>query len=164
MPNSIRAFFTRNQGTKTHRLALGGIVLLIVCAALAGGSAVAYSVFARGAQQKASPTPADLFMQSVMTQDGGLGWNQLCPELQAQIPKIELIREANVQHASDLSQKVSLSMEPLGVHALAKTGALHLYLVTARKPDGWESQRIYAVMTRSGGCVADVQHIDPSNR
>lgn len=163
MPNSIRAFFTKYLGTRNHRLVLGWVMLLIVCAALAGGSAFAYSVFARG-EQKAAPTPADLFMQSVMTQDGGLGWNQLCPELQAQIPKIELIREANVQHASDLSQKVSLSMEPLGVHALAKTGALHLYLVTARKPDGWESQRIYAVMTRSAGCVEDVQHIDPSNR
>lgn len=163
MLNSIRACFTSYLGTRPHRLVLGGIMLLIVCAVLAGGSAVAYSVFARGAQ-KASPTPADLFMQSVMTQDGGLGWNQLCPELQAQIPKIELIREANMQHASDLSQKVSLSMEPLGVHALAKASALHLYLVTARKPDGWESQRIYAVMTRSGGCVEDVQHIDPSNQ
>src|SRR4030088_3377569 len=26
-----------------------------------------------------SPVPADLFMQSVATEDGGLGWSQLCP-------------------------------------------------------------------------------------
>lgn len=163
MPNRIGAFFKSGLSTRPHRLVLGWVILLMVCIALAGASAVAYGVFARGEQQ-AAPTPADLFMQSVLTQNGALGWNQLCPDLQAQIPKTELILEANSQHASNLSQHVTLSMESLGVHSLAKGDQFHLYLVTARKPDGWESQRIYAVMTQGNGCVEDVQHFDPPSR
>ncbi len=109
---------------------------------------------------RTTPTPADLFMQSVLHRDGQLGWQQLCPDLQAQIPQIVLIRQADAQRASDLSQGVTLTMQPLGTYPLAQKGLLHLYLLTAHGPHHWEAQRAYLVRTRAGGCVADVQTMD----
>jgi hypothetical protein len=107
-----------------------------------------------------APTRADLFMRSVLIRDGQLGWQQLCPELQAQIPQIMLIRQADAQRASDLSQGVTLTMQPLGAYPLAQKGVLHLYLLTAHGPHDFEAQRAYLVRTRVGGCVADVQTMD----
>ncbi len=160
MPDSINLFKRNPEASKPYR-ALLWLVGLVGCVMLAGGSALSYFAFAPKAQS-APPAPADLFMQSVVVRDGALGWNQLCPNLQAQIPKTELIRQANSQHASDLKQHVTLSMERLGEHALAEGGEIHLYLVTAHKPDGWKLQRVYAVQTGGSGCVEDVQHLDPS--
>jgi hypothetical protein len=47
----------------------------------------------RWAVQANTPTPADLFMRSVVKRDGNLGWHQLCPALQAQKPLSQLLLE-----------------------------------------------------------------------
>lgn len=138
---------------------LDALLILIGCIALGGGLAYTYTVFTREEPSK-SPSHADLFMQSVVTRDGELGWNQLCPDVQAMLPQTVLIREANAQHAADLSQGVSLSMQSLTTQSLKKGGQLSLYLVTAHKPDGWEAQRMYMVRTRGSGCVEDVKYQD----
>ena len=135
-------------------------VILIGCTTLGGGLAFfAYSIFTREEPGR-TPAHADVFMQSVVTQDGALGWNQLCPDVQALLPQIVLIREANTQHAADLSQGVTLDMQPLATQSLTKGDKLYLYLVTAHKSDGWEAQRVYMVRTRSSGCVEDVKYQD----
>ncbi len=158
MPGKIISLFKQHPAAHNPRIALMCLIIVVACIALAGSS---YKAFAQE-EQGATPAPADLFMRSVIVQDGALGWNQLCPDMQALIPKDVLIRQANSQHASDLSQHVTLSMEALGTHPLAKGGAIHLYLVTAHKPDGWQAQRVFMVQTQGSGCVEDVQHLDPS--
>jgi hypothetical protein len=160
MRDTIVGFFRSKLGIKPRHILLGWLFLLVGCLSLVGGSAFAYVALASD-NQSTPAAPADLFMQSVVKRDGGLGWNQLCPAMQAQLPKIELIRQADSQRASDQSQGVSLSMESLGTHPMAQGDKLHLYLVTARKPGGWEYQRMYAVWTQKSGCVEDVQYLDP---
>lgn len=152
-------FFWKTLRTGTHHVMLDWFLILICCIALGGGLAYTYTVFTHREPSR-SPTHADLFMQSLVTQDGALGWNQLCPDVQARLPQIILIREANTQHAADLSQGVTLSMQSLATQSLKKGGQLSLYLVTAHKPDGWEAQRMYTVRTRSSGCVEDVKYQD----
>lgn len=159
MPKRMCQFIWKTLRTGTHHVMLDWFLILIGCIALGGGLAYTYTVFTREEPSK-SPTHADLFMQSVVTRDGELGWNQLCPDVQAMLPQTVLIREANAQHAADLSQGVSLSMQSLATQSLKKGDQLSLYLVTAHKPDGWEAQRMYMVRTRSSGCVEDVKYQD----
>lgn len=159
MPKRMCQFLWKTLRTGTHHVLLDWFLILIGCIALGGGLAYTYTVFTREEPSK-SPTHADLFMQSVVTRDGELGWNQLCPDVQAMLPQTVLIREANAQHAADLSQGVSLSMQSLATQSLKKGDQLSLYLVTAHKPDGWEAQRMYMVRTRSSGCVEDVKYQD----
>jgi hypothetical protein len=108
----------------------------------------------------AVPTPADLFMQSVVRRDGALGWHQLCPEVQAQLPEGVLIRQATAQQAADRRQGVTLSLEALGTQPQASGGPVHRYLLTAYGRQGWQAQRLYLVRTRASGCVEDVQNRD----
>lgn len=159
MPKRMCQFLWKTLRTGTHHVMLDWFLILIGCIALGGGLAYTYTIFTRQEPSK-SPTHADLFMQSVVTRDGELGWNQLCPDVQAMLPQTVLIREANAQHAADLSQGVSLSMQSLATQSLKKGDQLSLYLVTAHKPDGWEAQRMYMVRTRSSGCVEDVKYQD----
>ena len=159
MPKRMSRFIWKTLRTGTHHVMLDWFLILIGCIALGGGLAYTYTVFTREEPSK-SPTHADLFMQSVVTRDGELGWNQLCPDVQAMLPQTVLIREANAQHAADLSQGVSLSMQSLATQSLKKGDQLSLYLVTAHKRDGWEAQRMYMVRTQSSGCVEDVKYQD----
>ena len=159
MPNSVIRFFWNSLRPNTHHIVLNWLLILIGCMAFAGGLAYTYTLFTHRAPGS-SPTHADLFIESVVMRDGALGWNQLCPDVQALLPQIVVIREANAQHAADLSQGVTLSMQPVATQPLAKGGKLYLYLVTAHKPDGWKAQRVYMVQTRSSGCVEDVKYQD----
>lgn len=51
----------------------------------------------RLAVQANTPAPADLFRQSVVKRDGTLGWHQLCPSLQAQLPLSMLASQVEAQ-------------------------------------------------------------------
>lgn len=92
--------------------------------------------------------------------DGALGWNQLCPEVQALLPQIVLIREANEQHTIVLRQCVTMSVRPLATQGRAKEGKLYLCLVTVHTSIGWQAQRVYLVRSRRSGCVKDVTYQD----
>lgn len=160
MSSRVSQFFWKTLRTSTHRLVLDWLLILIGSMTLGGGLVYAYTHYSHG-EPSSPPTHAALFMQSVVTRDGALGWKQLCPDVQALLPQMVLIREANTQHAADLRQGVTLSMQPLATHSLAKGDKLYLYLVTAHKSDGWEDQRVYLVRTRSSGCVKDVNYQNP---
>lgn len=154
-------FFWNTKRTRTHYVVLDWLLIVVGCIALGGGLVYAAIALTRGEPSRSS-THADLFIQSVVAEDGKKGWNQLCPEVQATLPQIVLVREANAQHAANLSQGVSLNMQPLATQSLAKGDKLYLYLITAHRADGWEAQRVYMVRTRSssGGCVEDVKYQD----
>src|SRR5436853_7718652 len=58
----------------------------------------------RWAVQGKAPVPADLFMQSVVKRDGQLGWQQLCPALQAQLPLSTLTSQLQQQRNPESRQ------------------------------------------------------------
>jgi len=55
----------------------------------------------RWAVQANTPVPADVFMQSVIKRDGGLGWHQLCPALQAEVLLARMTNQAKTQLISE---------------------------------------------------------------
>lgn len=102
--------------------------------------------------------PADRFMQSVVTDDGALGWHQLCPTLQAQLPMDELVQQANAQRDVVVKQGVRLTFKRVSVRSRQASGTVHEYVVTARWPNGSTQTRTFDVMTQPSGCVEDVQN------
>jgi hypothetical protein len=108
--------------------------------------------------QHTTPAPADLFMQSVVQRDGGLGWHQLCPALQAQVPLAVLASQVQQQRSAEARQGLTLTLDYIGAHAQPQGGQIRLYVVTAHRPSGWVGQRTYIVYTQASGCVQDVKN------
>jgi len=102
-------------------------------------------------------TPADRFMQSVAARDGELGWRQLCPALQAQLPLEQVRDQALAQRLAEAGQAPGLTVDPVGARARPTGGKLHIYVVTARHPDGHIEQKTYTVQTAESGCVEKVE-------
>lgn len=101
--------------------------------------------------------PADRFMQSIVTDDGALGWQQLCASLQAQLPQSELVQQANTEHDAVVKQGVHMTFKFVSSQPRQGDGAVYEYVVTARWPNGSTQTRTYDVMTQPSGCVEDVQ-------
>ena len=106
--------------------------------------------------QSNAPAPADLFMQSVVKRDGALGWHQLCPSVQAQLPLATLTRQVEEQRISESGQGLTLTVDYVGSHPRPQGGEIRLYVVTAHRPHGWVGLRMYIVYTQTSGCVEDV--------
>jgi hypothetical protein len=104
-----------------------------------------------------TPAPADLFMQSVATEDGALGWQQLCPALQSQLPRDVLEQQTAMQRAASAQQGLTLTVEHLGDRPRPAGGQVRTYLATAKSADGSVGQKTYVVTTESSGCVESVQ-------
>jgi hypothetical protein len=108
--------------------------------------------------QSNAPAPADLFMQSVVKRDGALGWHQLCPSVQAQLPLATLTRQVEEQRISESGQDLTLTVDYVGSHPRPQGGEIRLYVVTAHRPHGWVGLRMYIVYTQTSGCVEDVEN------
>src|SRR5258706_4180740 len=104
-----------------------------------------------------TPTPADLFMQSVVKRDAALGWHQLCSPVQAQVPLASLVDQVERQRIAEAGEGLTLSVDYIGAHAQPQGGQIRLYVVTAHRRDRWVQQRTYIVYTQAGGCVEDVK-------
>ena len=104
-----------------------------------------------------SPTPADLFMQSVATEDGDLGWRQLCPTLQKELPRDVLEQQTSTQRSIQMRDGVTLSIDHLGHRPRPTGGEIHVYLATAHGADGSTGQKTYVVKTQASGCVESVE-------
>src|SRR5256885_58334 len=102
--------------------------------------------------------PADLFMQSVVKRDGTLGWHQLCPALQAQMPLSALASQVEEQRTAESGQGLTLTVDYVGAHPQPQGGQIRVYVVTARRPNGWVGQRTYIVYTQASGCIGDVKN------
>jgi len=105
----------------------------------------------------AAPAPADQFMQSVATLDGDLGWNQLCPAVQAQVPRALVLEQTGAQRLAASEQSVTLSIDYVGDHPRPGGGQIRFYVATAHAPDGGVGQKTYIVKTETSGCVESVE-------
>lgn len=107
----------------------------------------------------AQPRPADLFMQSVVQGDGQLGWHQLCPGMQAEVPLDEMRSQADTQRAGEARQGLTLTLDYVGARPRPAGGEIRVYVVTAHQHSGPTQQRTYIVLTQASGCVEDVQNV-----
>jgi hypothetical protein len=101
--------------------------------------------------------PADVFMESIAAEDGDLGWNQLCPELQAQLPRDTLVHQSELQRAIQNHAGVTLSIDYVGGRPRPIGGEIRFYVANAYGTDGSTGQKTYVVQTQASGCVESVQ-------
>jgi hypothetical protein len=104
-----------------------------------------------------APLPADLFMQSVATEDGALGWQQLCPALQQQLPRDGLAQQTLQLRTSQQQAGETLTIEHVGDRPRPTGGEIRVYVATAHAADGSGGQKAYVVLTQSSGCVESVE-------
>ena len=105
---------------------------------------------------RAVPTPADLFMRSVATEDADLGWRQLCPSLQNHLPRDVLEQHTLTQRTLQAQQGLTLSIEHVGDRPRPTGGEVRVYVATARAADGSTGQKTYVIKTQASGCVESV--------
>jgi len=96
-------------------------------------------------------------MQSVVQRHAHLGWHQLFPALQAQMPLALLASQVQQQRSAEAGQGLTFTLDYIGAHAQPQGGQIRLYVVTAHRPSGWTGQRTYVVYTQASGCVQDVK-------
>ncbi len=137
------------RGMRRHPLVVVNALLLVGLAAVA---AWRYTP----ALWAASPVPADLFMQSVASEDGGLGWSQLCPDLQVQLPRTVLEQQTQLQRTTQGQMGVALKIDHVGDRPRPTGGEIRFYIATARATDGSTGQKTYVVKTQASGCVESV--------
>ena len=143
------------KGRTVGRRALAWLLVPLLLAA--AGSVI---LFARPQGQGGAPStlPADRFIQSIVTDDGALGWHQLCPSIQARLSLNELVQQADAERAAVAQQHVWLTMKFVGTQPQQGGGEQRVYVVTAHWPNGTTQQRTFAVLTQPSGCVEDVQN------
>jgi hypothetical protein len=129
------------------------VVNLLVLAGLAGAGAWRATEPSRAS----SPTPADLFMQSIATDDANRGWAQLCPALQAQVPLDVLEQQTLTQQAFQVQHGLTLSIEHVGDRPRPTGGEIRFYVATARDSGGATGQKTYVVKTQADSCVEAVE-------
>jgi hypothetical protein len=129
-------------------------VVLVVVLALS-----TLGVVTTRASQVQAHVPADVFMQSVVTRDGNLGWHQLCSGVQSQVPLSALVSTTQQQRQAESREGLRLTLAYIGAQARPKGGQIRMYVMTAGLPNGWVGQRTYIVYTQASGCVEDVKNI-----
>ena len=125
------------------------LVNAVLALAVAGAAYVRLS--------SSEPTPADLFMQSVATEDGVLGWSQLCPDVQAQIPRDLLEQHTQQLRATHADTGVTLTVAHIGDWPRTDGGQIRVYVATETDPAGTTGQKTYVLQTEANGCVESVQ-------
>lgn len=146
-----------NHSQTVHMHGLSRLLVLIGMIALLAAALLVLEVSHVG--QTAPLAPADLFMQSVIKRDGELGWHQLCPALQRQVPLAQLRSQAQAQQVAESRQGLTLTADYVGAHSQPQGGEVRFYVVTAHERNGGVEQRTYIVYTQASGCVMDVKNL-----
>ncbi len=137
------------RGLPRHSLLVLNVLLLV-------GLAVAAAWRYTQPLQADPPAPADLFMQSVATEDGGLGWSQLCPDLQTLLPRDALEQQTEMQRTTQSQMGVTLRIDHVADRARPTGGEIRFYVATVHAMDGSTGQKTYVVKTQASGCVESV--------
>jgi hypothetical protein len=153
----------RLESLRQRRRPLPRLILIALVAALAV-SLVAFERVAgsnsasRGIAYAAPMPPADLFMLSVIEDDGALGWHQLCHSTQAQVPENMLVQQASAEHTARAKQGLKLTLDFIGARPRPIGGELRVYIVTGHWPNGTTQMSTYSVLTQASGCVEDAKN------
>jgi hypothetical protein len=145
------------RSPRVRDLGLAAAALALFASATSCGVSLLPQRSGASVRRPAASTRADLFMKSVEVRDGALGWRQLCPDLQSQIPESAVVSAARAQKAAEVGQVRSLRSELLGSRTLKSGEQLRLYLLTADLVGGTQVARLYVLHTQADGCVHAVQ-------
>jgi hypothetical protein len=118
----------------------------------------ALAVVTTRASQVQAHVPTDVFMQSVVTRDGNLGWHQLCSDVQSQVSLSALVSTTQQQRQAETKEGLRLALAYIGAQARPQGGQIRVYVMTAHLPNGWVGHRTYIVYTQASGCVEDVKN------
>jgi hypothetical protein len=138
------------RGLRRHpSLLINAVLLLLIgTAGVWRGASVARAT---------PPVPADLFIQSIATEDGDLGWNQLCPALRQQLPRESLEQLTASQRTIASDRGMTLSVEHVGDRPRPSGGEIRFYVATLHTADGEIGQKTYVITTQASGCVESIQ-------
>lgn len=156
VPHSVRSPVGRradNQSVSVRPrpkpVVVGG--LLVGCAAVL--ATVVYVAQASRPVGAAGEPPADTFMHSVAIRDGRLGWQQLCPRAQGELPIDMLVRQTDAVRAVDAETGISVRVHFVSADALPEGGERRTYLATAWQLGEPLTQQVFVVRTQANGCV-----------
>jgi len=135
---------------------MAGIAVGAATAAAVLGGCGVIAWLASGAGPAASPPPPDLLMRAVVERNADLGWQQLCPAAQAQLPLALVRDQAAAQRMAEANRGMALTLEYVGARPVTAGGELRVYLVTAHLADGAVERRTYTIRTGASGCVESV--------
>ena len=160
---------SRDRHTNRHVFHRGMLVWVLVALLLAAALPTAFFVFEHAAPGASTPSssstsatslttsPAGRFILSIVTEDGALGWHQLCPSIQAQLPLDVLEQQADAERLDMQQQGMWLTAKAMGTRPQVDGGVAHMYVVTAHSHSGATQSRKFTVFTQRSGCVEDVQ-------
>jgi hypothetical protein len=136
------------------------VALLILLVAAGGATLLGRQATAAVSATPIAPPipPADRFVQSIVTHDGKLGWAQLCPNIQAELPEDQLIQQADAGRSAAAQQGLQLTWLFVRAQPMQAGGETRLYMITARWPNGAIQQRGFIVATQKSGCVEDAAY------
>jgi hypothetical protein len=107
--------------------------------------------------QPAPAIPADIFMHAIETRDGELGWRQLCPPVQAEIPLAQVIQVTAAARAADAKVGLTLSVDFVSAQDRPAGGQVRTYHAIARRADGQADEKMFVVQTQASGCVEAIE-------
>jgi hypothetical protein len=128
------------------------VTALLVAAAVVlvtGLEAIRTSVPAAASED----TPADVFMRSMAVRDGRLGWQQLCPSAQAELPVEAVVQETDALRAQDAATGVSVTVDFVRADPRPQGGEQRTYLATAWQFGAPLARKAFVVLTQASGCV-----------
>jgi hypothetical protein len=105
----------------------------------------------------AESSPADLFIRSIVLEDGDLGWKQLCPSLQQDVPRTVMQELTTTQRAISSAKGMTLTVEHVADRPRPGGGEIRFYLGTLRTADGSTGQKTYIISTQVNGCVENIE-------
>jgi hypothetical protein len=131
--------------------------LVLMSGLLVGSSVVlaivVYLTHASLPVRAAGEPPADTFMHSVAIRDGRLGWQQLCPGAQGELPIDVLVQQTDALRAADAATGISVRINFVGADPRPEGGERRTYLATAWQLGAPLTQKTFVVRTQPNGCV-----------
>jgi hypothetical protein len=91
------------------------------------------------------------------SEDGDLGWHQLCPALQQQMPRDTLEQLTATQRTIASDKGIKLAVELVGDRPRPNHGEIRFYVATLHTDDGEIGQKTYVITTQASGCVESIQ-------
>lgn len=147
------------RGSRRRWILLLAATVTLLVAAAAAVALGRQATSARNVAPVATPIPpADRFVQSIVTHDGKLGWEQLCPDIQAALPVDQLTQQADAARAAATQQGLQLTWLFVRAQPMQAGGETRLYVITAHWPNGAIQQRSFSVATQKSGCVEDAAY------
>ncbi|MBV9172710.1 MAG: hypothetical protein JOZ81_21780 [Chloroflexi bacterium] len=100
--------------------------------------------------------PADLFMQSIASEDGDLGWSQLCPDLQQEMSRETLEQLTATQRAVASQRGMTMTVEHVADRPRPDGGQIRFYVARVHAADGATGDKTYVINTGATGCVESI--------